>query len=404
MSPGENNAFVGLSGPRRSHRKSRDGCKNCKRRRIKCDESKPVCNKCVCSRLACDFASGNPGLISAIMSLAPGKRRRGRPPKCTSAAALTARVPAVLPEVDLAELELMHQYSTYTYLDIDREGVRTMWRVNVPLLGFSEQCVLHNIMAFSAMHLASLRPEQSAHYAALAAHYSTLGLQRTTELLATADETNCQAIYVSAILICLYVLAKGPSPGDYLLFSDNGPSEWVPLLGGLRAIVNTYGLAVLRTGLLAPMASLRSSATQPAAALENKPWIDWERPLEDLRAWLISAATEADVYVEALDGLTRCYEGRYGRGPERSYRGDSANQVVMGWIYRTKQDFILCLEQKRPMALVILAYFAPLLKSMEPMWYMRGWAEHIVAGVHMFVDEHYWAWLRWPQEQIEQHV
>ncbi|KAH6989575.1 hypothetical protein BKA56DRAFT_576067 [Ilyonectria sp. MPI-CAGE-AT-0026] len=40
---------------RRAHRKSRKGCLECKRRHIKCDETRPRCNNCLVSERACSF-------------------------------------------------------------------------------------------------------------------------------------------------------------------------------------------------------------------------------------------------------------------------------------------------------------------------------------------------------------
>lgn len=42
---------------RRSHKKSRRGCAGCKHRRIKCDEGKPGCKKCIAFGLQCSYDS-----------------------------------------------------------------------------------------------------------------------------------------------------------------------------------------------------------------------------------------------------------------------------------------------------------------------------------------------------------
>lgn len=41
--------------PRKGHTKSRRGCFNCKRRRIKCNERHPECNHCIKAGLQCDY-------------------------------------------------------------------------------------------------------------------------------------------------------------------------------------------------------------------------------------------------------------------------------------------------------------------------------------------------------------
>ncbi|PHH53080.1 hypothetical protein CFIMG_004837RA [Ceratocystis fimbriata CBS 114723] len=52
--------------PRRSHRKSRAGCKRCKLRKIKCDEVHPRCGNCVKHGVVCDFE--NPDVVEEILA------------------------------------------------------------------------------------------------------------------------------------------------------------------------------------------------------------------------------------------------------------------------------------------------------------------------------------------------
>ncbi|KAM3530077.1 hypothetical protein NHJ13051_001526 [Beauveria bassiana] len=71
---------------RRSHRKSRNGCAECKRRHIRCDEHRPVCSNCVSADRACVFprppATGtsaptpNGGVSKPATSTTNGSRRR----------------------------------------------------------------------------------------------------------------------------------------------------------------------------------------------------------------------------------------------------------------------------------------------------------------------------------------
>ncbi|EDO18141.1 hypothetical protein Kpol_1031p47 [Vanderwaltozyma polyspora DSM 70294] len=43
------------TGKRKFHNKSKNGCENCKRRRVKCDEAKPACKKCSNMKLDCNY-------------------------------------------------------------------------------------------------------------------------------------------------------------------------------------------------------------------------------------------------------------------------------------------------------------------------------------------------------------
>ncbi|KAG9801586.1 hypothetical protein KCU63_g24987, partial [Aureobasidium melanogenum] len=48
-------AGQGAGPSRRSHTKSRTGCKTCKRRHIRCDETFPQCRNCTKHQVRCDY-------------------------------------------------------------------------------------------------------------------------------------------------------------------------------------------------------------------------------------------------------------------------------------------------------------------------------------------------------------
>ncbi|KAL4727711.1 hypothetical protein ACLX1H_004397 [Fusarium chlamydosporum] len=57
---------------RRRHRKSRNGCLECKRRHIKCDEKRPACGNCIVSERTCSFPPTTaPGAASSLLLTQP---------------------------------------------------------------------------------------------------------------------------------------------------------------------------------------------------------------------------------------------------------------------------------------------------------------------------------------------
>lgn len=64
---------------------------------------------------------------------------------------------------------------------------------------------------------------------------------------------------------------------------------------------------------------------------------------------------------------------------------------------------VRCLEQRQPVALILLAYFAVLLQSLEPaFWFLEGWGRHVLAEVGSLLGERYARWLRWPGERVRE--
>lgn len=64
------------TGKRKFHLKSRNGCLTCKKRRIKCDETRPICQRCQHMKLVCGYTLGDGGLDQERGGDTNGKRRR----------------------------------------------------------------------------------------------------------------------------------------------------------------------------------------------------------------------------------------------------------------------------------------------------------------------------------------
>jgi hypothetical protein len=320
----------------------------------------------------------------------------------TASPANALDTPILYGELNVADIELLHQYMTATFCDLAGSlSMETFWRSNVLQIGFAHNFVLHFPLALSALHLAYLRPDRREHYVTQAGHHFSIGLREVTKILPRIDVDNCQALYISAVFVCFYTFGKGPSPGDFLVFSEQGPAVWLPLLKGVRSIIQTVGPDVLFSGLLGLLApkSGPKVVTEPTVAKEQRPRVDWEEPMQELRRFIASSADpNLDIYLRAVDGMLPCFEATYGKS-DGTYVGGGENQVIFIWLYRIEDSFVGSLQQKQPIALIILAYYALLITILDKHWFMTGWVEHIMTGIHGFLDEEHLVWMRWPMEQ-----
>lgn len=157
------------SGPRRSHQKSRLGCRTCKSRKIKasapfiflqviisadtgidllikCDEQKPACGNCIRHHVNCDFIE-----TSAVPSH----------PSSTS-----------FPDLNTDHLELLHNYTTSTYATLSESPIiRDFYRITVVQVGLECDYVMRSLLAVSSLQLAYYRPHMREHYRSMAVHH-----------------------------------------------------------------------------------------------------------------------------------------------------------------------------------------------------------------------------------------
>jgi hypothetical protein len=48
----------------------------------------------------------------------------------------------------------------------------------------------------------------------------------------------------------------------------------------------------------------------------------------------------------------------------------------------------------------VLSHFAVLIKKLEALWWLRGWAENIVETVKNLVEDEYHERIEWPMQQV----
>ncbi|KAK9322799.1 hypothetical protein V1517DRAFT_322143 [Lipomyces orientalis] len=213
--------------PRKSHIKSRKGCSNCKRRRIKCDEEHPQCFNCLKHGVNCDYlvqprqagqppsadksetnpikkefapvdaispssSVSSPDIASSGLPLTPGavpvsastptpsNITHGRslpsslptPPLAvaTPLPAAVARAP-VVPESEfatlhMAQLELLHHFLTVTSPTLSDVTDGDLWLTQIPAMAFRHEFLMYAILTIAATHMRFLQDRAKAAAAA----------------------------------------------------------------------------------------------------------------------------------------------------------------------------------------------------------------------------------------------
>ncbi|KAI5462280.1 hypothetical protein BGZ63DRAFT_354236 [Mariannaea sp. PMI_226] len=114
---------------RRGHTKSRRGCYNCKRRRIKCQETRPACGHCVKTGLKCEY----PALPQII-------HQASKPPHHQ------------IPLFSLQDMRFFQHFLTqcYPHHPLKQEEI---WTHEVPCIAHNYDFLMHSILGFAASQL-----------------------------------------------------------------------------------------------------------------------------------------------------------------------------------------------------------------------------------------------------------
>lgn len=418
--------------------------------RVKCDEDRPACENCVRFEIPCRYRApvgvgagtsaeagvGSPSVTEKSSTPPrgnPPRRGRGRPRKdwaaitpeesCSSPPSLLSLSPASSSQgpctLNVRDSELLLHYVSTTAATFVSGGpskpddpIVNFWTRNVPQIGLSHHFVLHLSFAIAAYHLSRLHPDAPEHgtYTTLAAAHLSTGLAEMTPALARLDDENCGALYVAATLVCYCNFAAGPSgPSDLLLcdVDGSGAGRWSPLIRGLTYIRQAARPEVLWSGLMAPLGPALGEESShkppppagPTFAREGFPRIDWVGHFDRLRE-LVSREDVVNgvVYVHCFEDLRGIYAATYG-DDDGEYDGPPDNAFVHGWLYRARDEYVACLRRREPLALILLAHFALLLRTMKEDWYLDRWAEHLLERTRRYTPTDLEEWIRWPTEQ-----
>ncbi|KAF2162171.1 hypothetical protein M409DRAFT_27551 [Zasmidium cellare ATCC 36951] len=206
-------AGQGTGPSRRSHTKSRKGCKTCKRRHIRCDETFPQCRNCTKHQVRCDYmesvgsdAESQSSPEQASLVFTPSTENRIDLWQQTGSfpyPGLQVFPPPQTHEYSKNELRLMDHLSSISS-DLMLKGTTnlTIWTQKVPKflsIASSYPYVMHALLSFSANHLAWSRSSNETRN--LHIQHGTIALRGLHEAIGSFSHANADAVLAASLLL-----------------------------------------------------------------------------------------------------------------------------------------------------------------------------------------------------------
>lgn len=278
-----------------------------------------------------------------------------------------AALPA--PVVNFRDLELMVQWCTSSYLGLSRdERTQHIWQSTVPREAGSHPCLMHGLLAFSALHLSGLRQgDISETYLNVAVAHESQALALLRPLLEDINASNANAVFSLSGLITAFAFAFPQAPNLQEALTPVDDFARVMLLArGMQDVLNA-ALHWVRDGELGYLIHLDDyeSGLPPEAA----------QALGQLRQRnaACSSQDEVEIYVHTIDQVEIMMERMHGGCPRAS--------LAPLWCIKVPGKFIGLLTNHEPMALVILAHFCVVLHGLTDTWWLRGWGSGMLRSI-----------------------
>ncbi|GME37735.1 hypothetical protein GTA08_BOTSDO04266 [Neofusicoccum parvum] len=382
---------------RRAHRNSHHGCRQCKEKRVKCDETQPRCLRCKSKGRDCTYTH----LLSAHDPFAAQQQQQQQqqqrhhapvPPlqqrlvcRANTLHASSTASPAQLEHSSVIFHHYMHVVTTVSPAHVQSEQ---LWRWDCAVRSFaaSHAFLYHAALTYAALHRADLHrqagsaPDEAARHVALAARHQTLSLAGFAPAVAamlrredsTADVDADPVLTCSSlILACAFVFP--PAPGQHpldqarqviRLFQGTQAlyaRTWTASPGSGSSSISAYVRARVEAG-----ESLGDGASTPAA----------EASLAAVEERARAATPPDDDVLLALARL-RLLVRRLAARP-------GLHTIALHWPADLPPAFVDALARREHLALVVLAHWAACLARMRHLWWVSRWGAGVVRAV---VDE-----------------
>ncbi|KAF4780470.1 Upc2 protein [Colletotrichum scovillei] len=347
---------------RTPHRKSRFGCKECKQRHVKCDESRPACVNCTTALRRCSYLDTE----AAVPSSSTFSYQCPSPATSIGSSIASPAVP-ISPEqatcrnshvptepYDLRHMELLYHFEhnlgysqgfgdTLTRQKYQQMSLKQAFRV--PFL-------MDELLAIAAAHKSTLPGEDQAFYRSEATRLQTRSLSR----FKVADGDLSDEDFLTVFLFSTWL-------GQHVLFDTFSIPADLPVT--LDKLVHCMGLHRVVRSVVGG---------------------SWDR----LRCHFDTHLGAGSRFVQNMIIRRERYE--------------TGNDTVQEWSIRVPAEYVSLLDQRRPEALVVLAYWGVLMHKARDCWAFGTAGQNLVRSIAAHLGSYWGELLAWPKEMTEAPV
>jgi hypothetical protein len=259
-------------------------------------------------------------------------------------------------------------------------------------LGLKSPYLLHQLLAFSARHLAFLHPDRSASYLHQAVTLQTRAVSLFNAAWTDFDQSNCVEVLLFSSILGHHLLT------DTLAKRDEGGLvpfiahyiQCVEVHRGIYTIARTVW-PLLMDSELGPILSLTAEFT---SRLPKGSHCQQIRELVDSSDGLGEKAKTACQI--AIDYLQVGFDAVMADEETHGVR----HQMIFSWTLLVPPELTDLFAAKQPEVLVLLAYYAVLLHYGRNMWQVGDSGAYILGIIVDYLGSEWDHWLKYPQEMV----
>jgi hypothetical protein len=259
-------------------------------------------------------------------------------------------------------------------------------------IGLRSPYLLHQLLAFSARHLAFLHPENSPSYLHQAVTLQTRAVSLFNTSWTEVNQSNCVEILLFSVVLGHHLLAdtfsKRNSGGLDAFMAHY--VQCVEMHRGIYTIART-AWPLLMESELEPVLSLSSGFTGRSPKGNHCQQI---KELVDSSDGM--SEDEKEACRLAIKYLQVGFDAVHEEDDEQGYR----YQMIFSWMLLAPPEFTGLLAAKRPEVLVLLGYYALLLHYGRNIWQVGDAGVYVLGIIVDYLGPEWYHWLEYPRQMV----
>ncbi|KAI0472573.1 hypothetical protein GGR56DRAFT_571388 [Xylariaceae sp. FL0804] len=390
-------------------KKSRSGCKECRRRKVKCDEVRPICGNCERRFVDLDACEYNEQIPPRRISR-PRKREasqqtvdlvRNEPSRGLSPCVIGDDCSALR----ALELRLMYHWATVVCPIMPSWNTRGKQHCQEVLTqsAFQTDITMSPLLALSALHLLAHSPDDEILSISLS-QYVDCALKRQREWIEQTPREPKVVIWLAASMLANIAWHMGNRrQGDeaYQL-----PLSALKMAAGCKALFLQSPEYFKREGyattcLGGPLPLLDDLQLPPESLQQLQVVVaDLDSLLEGFHVGQMPVDADRTAYQDAAEYIKFLYRAYFSLVP-----ADTLRRAVFAMPLRANEGFIRLLEAHQPLSMALYARALVFCKGFEEAWWLNGKgpyeavSQNVLGMYGLMPPEFHWS-MDWPLKML----
>ncbi|KAH7116462.1 hypothetical protein EDB81DRAFT_819612 [Dactylonectria macrodidyma] len=364
--------------PRRAHKKSRGGCRPCKDRHVKCDESRPQCVNCLTNERQCSYTTEQLILAPRIGTI------NGSLPHSQSHPVFSLQHMSLLLNVtnNPAEFIMCDELSQAIVSDIIKPALEN-------------QYVMDALLALSALQHSLQAPSGSTNYRLLSIQLQGRALSLHNDSAIDSSAHGFLPRFVFSMLLGYSLLhdTLSSSKEDISIFIEKF-GDYLPVIQLGKTMARDHW-ATIR------MSEIRHIYFAVGLDPEHSDFISSEAE-DDLRT-VDSMLTHSDMEQTRLDSCQKALTSlkmAFTLYQKHLQHKQLRTQAGATYLVYTPLAFVDALKENQPEALVILAHYGVLLYKCRDSWVVGDAGKQLIRLISSYLSPRWDGFMKLPKEVL----